>query len=108
MIDVSEFIETDVTFGGYPVLILEESGVTLVSCKGVTGTLGQLEDWLHNHKKMGIIKWYFSYADKRSEIVVDGERVKIACLEEDYNEFKVKLNKFIHGRNRRKQQHSNS
>src|SRR5689334_1298129 len=96
MIDISEFIETDVTFGGYPVSILEEAGITLVSCKGVTGTLGQMEDWLYNHKKMFITKWYFGYADKRSEIIVDGDKVKIACLEENYQEFISKLNKFIH------------
>lgn len=98
MIDVDDFIETDVTFGNYPVLILQEKGVTLVSCKGVTGTLGQLEDWLHNHKNMSVVRWYFGYADKRSEIIVDGERIKIACLEEDYKQFTKKLNKFIHDR----------
>jgi hypothetical protein len=95
MIDTSEFVATGVTFGGHPVLVLEESGVTFVSCKDVTGTLGQLEDWLHNHKTMYVTKWYFSYADKKSEIIVDGDKIKIACLEDNYKEFVPKLNKFI-------------
>lgn len=96
MNDISEFIETDVTFGDHPVFILEESGVTLVSCKGVTGTLGQMEDWLRHHKTTFATKYYFGYADKKSEIVLDSGMVKIACLEENYEEFKTKLNKFIH------------
>ena len=102
MITTDEFVETDVTFGGYPVLILQDpSGVTIVSCKEVTGTLGQMEDWLRGHYKDGLTRYYFGYGDKRFEIVRDGDKVKIACLEEDYVGFKLKLNKFIHDVSRR-------
>jgi hypothetical protein len=89
----------DIGFGGYPVKMMHDSisGTTIITCKEVTGTLGQLEDWLFNHYKDPYTKYYFGYGDKRSEIVRDGEDVKIACLKENYLEFKLKLNKFIHG-----------
>ena len=97
-VNLNEWSLDDFTFGGYPIDVDHdlESGVTIVTCKEVSGTLDQLEDWLRNHHKDNYSKYYFGVGEKRSEIVRDGEMVKIACLKEEYVEFKIKLNKFIH------------
>lgn len=89
---------TETTFGGHPVSLEDYEGVTVVSCKGVIGTLDQLDYWLHNHKRTSTETFYFGVGEKRSEIVLQPDNmVKIACLQEDYFSFKLKLNKFIHG-----------
>jgi hypothetical protein len=93
---------TNVFFGGYPVSISFIGEEVLVTCKGVTGTLEQLDYWLQQHRKNNFEKFYFGYGGKLSEIVRDGEEVKIACLSENYQSFKLKLNKFIHDVNRQK------
>lgn len=87
---------TDATFGGHPVEVDIFDGEVLVTCKGVTGTLDQMDHWLHNHYRDNFQKYYFGVGDKMSEIIRDGERVKIACLEDEYLDFKIRLNKFIH------------
>lgn len=91
---------TNVTFGEYPVYVSSVNNEILVTCKGVTGTLEQLDYWLQNHRKNNFEKFYFGYGGKHSEIVRDGEEIKIACLSENYHSFKLKLNKFIHDVNR--------
>jgi hypothetical protein len=90
--------DEDLTFGGYPAEINHVSDIdmTTITCKEVTGTLAQLEDWLFNHYKDPYTKYYFGAGVKRSEIVRDGNKVKIACLQEDYVEFKLKINRLIH------------
>jgi hypothetical protein len=96
----------DLSFGGYPVDVDHDldTDVTIVTCKGVTGTVGQLENWLYNHYKDTLTTYYFGIGDKLSEIVRDGNEVKIACLKENYVEFKLKLNRLIHGINKCKKQ----
>jgi hypothetical protein len=94
-------MKTDVTFGGYPVELSFIGNNTLVTCKGVTGTIDQLDYWLHNHNKNNFEKFYFGIGDKLSEIVRNKDNdVEIACLKEDYFGFKLKLNQFIHGVNK--------
>ena len=97
--------DTPLMFGGYPVQFhygYENKDIIMVTCKGVTGSLDQLEDWLFNHIRNPYQPYYFGYGEKRGEIVRDGELVKIACLSEEYVGFKIKLNKLIHGVNRAK------
>lgn len=96
-INVDDIANEDFTFGGYPIetFHLTQYGVA-ITVKGVTGTVDQLEHWLRNHYKDPYAKYYFGFGEKRSEIVRDGELIKIACLSENYVEFKLKLNKFIH------------
>lgn len=85
-----------ITFGGYPVEYRTIGDECFVSCKGVVGTMSQLERWLDNHLSDPYTKFYFGRGDKLSEIVRDGDDVKIACLRENYSKFVTKLTKFIH------------
>jgi hypothetical protein len=101
MIELGEQID-ETTFGGYPVTIQESNIGVLVACKGVVGTLDQLEYWLFNHVRSPYEKFTFGEGAKEAEIVRDGNLVKIACLQEEYVGFKLKLNNLIHGVNRAK------
>lgn len=85
------------SFGGHPVETTFFEDETVVTCKGISGTVTQLDHWLHNHKKNGLDKFYFGVGDKISEIEIEpvSNMVKIACLKEDYFSFKMKLNKYI-------------
>lgn len=83
---------SEMTFGGYPVRTRKISNSeTLVNCKGVTGTLSQLVTWLENHRPSDLNTYYFGVKSKQSEIKLDGQTIKIACLEEDYKSFKSKI-----------------
>lgn len=101
-VDLDALNDLDLSFGEHPVDIDHDldSGITVLTCKGVTGTLDQLENWLYNHYRDNLTKYYFGVGSKLSEIVRDGDKVKIACLQEDYVEFKLKLNRLIHGVNK--------
>ncbi len=99
--DVDAMADKDFTFGGYPIEEWHLNGDHMaITVKGLTGTVDQLEDWLFHHYSDPYRKYYFGLGDKLSEIVRDGDQVKIACLKEDYVGFKLKLNKFIHAVNK--------
>ena len=90
---------SNLTFGSYDVETRKIGEETFVSCKGVIGTLSQLENWLDNHKSEPFKKFHFGMGSKLSEIVIDGDYVKIACLQEDYSSFRKKVSLLKNNKN---------
>lgn len=73
-------------FNGYDCKITRVNGNTVIECKGIIGTLDQLLLWLSNHKKDPYKTYYFG-RNKPSKIEVQGSKVKIGCLEDNYQKF---------------------
>jgi len=72
------------TFGEYPVSFVKNDGEVYITCKGVTGTLTQLENHLINHKK------YKRFGE--SKITYKDSKVHIDCLSDTEEKFNNLIN----------------
>jgi len=64
----------ELTFGGYPITFTKVDGEILITCKGLTGTLTQIDNFL---KKKTITRYKFGDSNIRT---CPDKKVRIDCL----------------------------
>lgn len=69
-------VNENLTFGGYPLTFEKKDGEVYITCKGLTGTIKQVNEFFRNKSNS---KYYFWSAKIRN---FPNKRVKINCLED--------------------------